>query len=149
MLRSEIIELQKRVAYGKSYLNSLDEDLNKLLKNIDQGKEEPVADLKLKSDLKKLLDIVELNFGIAPERMKSRSRKRTLSNIRFMLMKILKQQPSKYTLKDIGKCFSNRDHSSVLHAVSKADVFIETEEEFKNKYETILRLFNQPLLVEV
>jgi len=47
------------------------------------------------------------------------------------------------TLKEIGRFFGNRDHSSVINACNRVEQMIKEDINFKNKYEKVIRYLNK------
>lgn len=76
------------------------------------------------------LQVVCKATGIIPNELLSTSRKRELVWPRFILITYMRRELS-MTLKDIGKFF-NRDHSTVLYAISQYDNLYMYDREFKS-----------------
>ena len=75
--------------------------------------------------------IVASFFHISLQDMLSPRRSRSLARPRQIAMYLSKKLTSK-SLPDIGRKFSNRDHTTVIHAVKKIDQLIEKDEGIKN-----------------
>ena len=75
--------------------------------------------------------IVASFFHISLQDMLSPRRSRSLARPRQIAMYLSKKLTSK-SLPDIGRKFSNRDHTTVIHAVKKIDQLIEKDEGMKN-----------------
>ena len=75
--------------------------------------------------------IVASFFHISLQDMLSPRRSRSLARPRQIAMYLSKKFTSK-SLPDIGRKFSNRDHTTVIHAVKKIDQLIEKDEGIKN-----------------
>ena len=60
---------------------------------------------------------------------------RKLCEARYMIWDLLySERRIKYTYSDIGKYFSNKDHSTLIHGVTKCKLYCEVYPEFKEKY---------------
>ena len=70
-------------------------------------------------------------FHISLQEMLSQRRSRSLARPRQIAMYLSKKFTSK-SLPDIGRKFSNRDHTTVIHAVKKINELIEKDESIKN-----------------
>jgi chromosomal replication initiator protein len=55
-------------------------------------------------------------YDIYPKQIKGKCRKREFVKARFLAMFLIRQETG-FTLDYIGEMFSNRDHSSVIHAI--------------------------------
>ena len=63
--------------------------------------------------------------------MLSPRRSRSLARPRQIAMYLAKKYTTK-SLPDIGRKFSNRDHTTVIHAVRKIDQLMQKDENIKN-----------------
>jgi chromosomal replication initiator protein len=61
---------------------------------------------------------VALHYGIAPAEMLSQRRARSVARPRQVAMYLAKELTSK-SLPNIGRCFGNRDHTTVMHAIKQ------------------------------
>ena len=100
--------------------------------------------------MNKLLSLNELelmiNMHIPDEifdkysNIRVKCRKRELIDLRFIFFHIAKK--SGYTSITIGKYFK-KDHSTILNGWKKFDRYINTDEEFTNKYKVIISYINK------
>ena len=81
-------------------------------------------------------------FNLRLQEMLSPRRSRSLARPRQIAMYLAKQHTTN-TLPDIGRKFSNRDHTTVIHAVKKIEELIKNDNEIKQSVIDIKkRLFN-------
>ena len=69
-------------------------------------------------------------FNLSVQEMLSARRSRSLARPRQIAMYLVKQYTTN-SLPDIGRKFSNRDHTTVIHAVKKIDELIKKDSEIK------------------
>ena len=75
-------------------------------------------------------NIVASYFNLNIQEMLSARRSRSLARPRQIAMYLSKQHTTN-SLPDIGRKFSNRDHTTVIHAVKKIDELIRKDNEIK------------------
>ena len=83
-----------------------------------------------------IIQIVQSKFGIDSKTFNSKTRKREVVYARQTAMHLC----NKYTtqsLTRIGVIVGGRDHATVLHALKSIDNLLETDKDFKEKYEMI------------
>jgi len=73
---------------------------------------------------------VASHFNLSIQEMLSSRRSRSLARPRQIAMYLVKQYTTN-SLPDIGRKFSNRDHTTVIHAVKKIDELIKKDTEIK------------------
>ncbi len=84
--------------------------------------------------------IVANHFNLNIQEMLSSRRSRSLARPRQIAMYLSKQHTTN-SLPDIGRKFSNRDHTTVIHAVKKIDELIKKDNEIRESvYEIKKRL---------
>jgi hypothetical protein len=96
----------------------------------------------LLQDVSMLFEIVEEVTGISQEQIRSRSRKRDISDARMMMCESLRRN-SRYRLQEIGSVVCNLDHSTVVHYKNKLPELYVTDYDFKKKFITIDVRFKQ------
>ena len=96
----------------------------------------------LLQDVSMLFEIVEEVTGISQEQIRSRSRKRDISDARMMMCESLRRN-SRYRLQEIGSVVCNLDHSTVIHYKNKLPELYVTDYDFKKKFITIDVRFKQ------
>jgi len=87
-------------------------------------------------DIETIQKIVANHFNLNLQEMLSARRSRSLARPRQIAMYLSKQQTTN-SLPDIGRKFSNRDHTTVIHAVKKIETLIIKDNEVKQNVEEI------------
>ncbi len=77
-----------------------------------------------------IINTVAGHFNLSIQEMLSHRRSRSLARPRQIAMYLSKQYTTN-SLPDIGRKFSDRDHTTVIHAVKKIDELIEKDNEIK------------------
>ena len=91
-----------------------------------------LIDDKVKTiNIESIQKIVATFFQISLQDMLSPRRSRSLARPRQIAMYLAKKYTTK-SLPDIGRKFSNRDHTTVIHAVRKIDQLMQKDENIKN-----------------
>jgi len=75
-------------------------------------------------------------FGIAPDLVRSKTRKREIVQARQVAMYFCKQF-TQHSLKSIGLHFGGRDHSTVIHACQSVENLMETDPRFREIIEAL------------
>ena len=75
-------------------------------------------------------NIVAAHFNLNIQEMLSARRSRSLARPRQIAMFLAKRHTSN-SLPDIGKKFSNRDHTTVIHAVKKIEELMKKDDEIR------------------
>ena len=75
-------------------------------------------------------NLVATHFNLSINELLSSRRSRSLARPRQIAMYLSKQHTTK-SLPDIGRKFSNRDHTTVIHAVKKIDELIKKDSEIR------------------
>jgi chromosomal replication initiator protein len=91
-------------------------------------------------DVNEIQAVVAKQFDVPVESLRGKRRTSTLARARQVAMYLTKEHTT-LTLVEIGRRFGNRDHSTVLHALSKIRALRETEPEMRTlleKLDTIL-----------
>ena len=83
---------------------------------------------------------VASHFNLGIQEMLSPRRSRSLARPRQIAMYLAKQYTTN-SLPDIGRKFSNRDHTTVIHAVKKIDDLIKKDNEIKQSVDEIKKKF--------
>ncbi len=96
----------------------------------------------LLQDVSMLFEIVEEVTGVSQTQIKSRSRKRYISDARMMMCESLRRN-SKYKLHEIGHAVCNLDHSSIIHYKHKLLELYDIDYDFKKKFIAIDVRFRQ------
>ena len=83
-------------------------------------------------------------FNLNPEIVKSGCRKTEYAKVREYCYYFIKSNTYK-SLKRIGRCFSNRDHSTVLKGIQQFESHFETEPIYKQNYFLIQQNINKKI----
>ncbi|MBP6386550.1 MAG: chromosomal replication initiator protein DnaA [Pseudarcicella sp.] len=89
-----------------------------------------------------ILKAVTEMYHVSIEDLKSKSRKKENVLPRQMAMYMLKEMTS-LPLKSIGYQFSNRDHSTVIHAIQSINSLVEFDKTAEKNIEKLFRQFNK------
>ncbi|MBC6366958.1 chromosomal replication initiator protein DnaA [Algoriphagus sp. AK58] len=79
-------------------------------------------------------------YGIHPDELKAKTRKKEIVIARQMAMYFSKEF-TQHSLKSIGYHFGGRDHSTVIHAVQTVNDMIETDASFRNAVNELKKKF--------
>lgn len=80
--------------------------------------------------------VVEIT-GVPEDDLKSSKRDRDIVRARDAAILLIRTMFSDMTLADIGKKFGNRDHSTVIHSLAKAEKLIQEDASFKYMFDEI------------
>ena len=123
-IREMIGALNRVLAFSK--INSKPpniSDCRKILKDFINYNNKPI-------NIETIQNVVASYFNLPVQEMLSARRSRSLARPRQIAMYLVKQYTTK-SLPDIGRKFSNRDHTTVIHAVKKIDELIKKDTEIK------------------
>ena len=81
-------------------------------------------------NVESIQNLVAAHFNLNIQEMLSPRRSRSLARPRQIAMYLAKQHTTN-SLPDIGRKFSNRDHTTVIHAVKKIDELIKKDNEIR------------------
>ena len=98
-------------------------DCRKILKDFINYNNKPI-------NVETIQNVVASYFNLPIQEMLSARRSRSLARPRQIAMYLVKQYTTK-SLPDIGRKFSNRDHTTVIHAVKKIDELIKKDTEIR------------------
>lgn len=84
-------------------------------------------------------------YGIKKERAKSKFRELITKEARFVSMYLIREKTN-LTLKDIGKNFEDRHHSTVLHAIKTTKDLLLNDRIFRNRFNRIKRNVEERIL---
>jgi chromosomal replication initiator protein len=91
-------------------------------------------------NVESIQNIVASYFNLNIQEMLSPRRSRSLARPRQIAMYLAKQHTTN-SLPDIGRKFSNRDHTTVIHAVKKIDELIKKDNEIRQNVMEIKKKF--------
>ena len=87
-------------------------------------------------NVESIQNVVAAHFNLNIQELLSPRRSRSLARPRQIAMYLAKQHTTN-SLPDIGRKFSNRDHTTVIHAVRKIDELIKKDNEVKHNVNEI------------
>ena len=91
-----------------------------------------------------LLSFVERNYKVTPKQILGRSRRAKIAIIRSLLIfAIYENKYYDISLKQIGRLFDNRDHSTILNANKTATNLIQTDFESNEIYKGLNNEFEK------
>ena len=90
-----------------------------------------INDNKKSINVESIQNIVAVYFNLNIQEMLSPRRSRSLARPRQIAMYLAKKYTTN-SLPEIGRKFSNRDHTTVIHAVKKIDELVKNDNEIKN-----------------
>ncbi len=90
--------------------------------------------------IESIQNIVAAHYNLNINEMLSPRRSRSLARPRQIAMYLAKQNTTK-SLPEIGRNFSNRDHTTVIHAVKKIEELIKKDNEIKHNINEIKKKF--------
>ena len=91
-------------------------------------------------NVESIQNLVATHYNLNIKEMLSPRRSRSLARPRQIAMYLAKQHTTN-SLPDIGRKFSNRDHTTVIHAVKKIDELIKKDNEIKQSIIEIRKKF--------
>jgi len=91
-------------------------------------------------NVESIQNLVASHYNLNLKEMLSARRSRSLARPRQIAMYLAKQHTTN-SLPDIGRKFSNRDHTTVIHAVKKIDELIKNDNEIKQSVIEIRKKF--------
>ena len=91
-------------------------------------------------NVESIQNLVASHFNLNIKEMLSARRSRSLARPRQIAMYLAKQHTTN-SLPDIGRKFSNRDHTTVIHAVKKIDELIKKDNEIRQSVIEIRKKF--------
>ena len=97
-----------------------------------------INDNKKSINVESIQNIVAVYFNLNIQEMLSPRRSRSLARPRQIAMYLAKKYTTN-SLPEIGRKFSNRDHTTVIHAVKKIDELIKNDNEIKHSITEIIK----------
>ncbi len=91
-----------------------------------------MEDCQVRLEIEDIQRCVAQFYGIKPELLSAKTRKREAVTARHLAMYFCKQLTS-HSLKSIGNRFGGRDHSTVIHACKTVENRIELEDAFRDE----------------
>lgn len=89
--------------------------------------------------VKTMDDLIAEAFDVTVSEIKTSNRKGPGKDARFFAMWYLKTHTS-LSLSQIGKMYSDRDHTTVLHAFKRVELWKVNDKAFKEKFEKALSI---------
>ena len=97
-----------------------------------------INDNKKSINVESIQNIVAVYFNLNIQEMLSPRRSRSLARPRQIAMYLAKKYTTN-SLPDIGRKFSNRDHTTVIHAVKKIEELVKNDNEIKHSITEIIK----------
>ena len=97
-----------------------------------------INDNKKSINVESIQNIVAVYFNLNIQEMLSPRRSRSLARPRQIAMYLAKKYTTN-SLPEIGRKFSNRDHTTVIHAVKKIDELVKNDNEIKHNITEIIK----------
>ena len=97
-----------------------------------------INDNKKSINVESIQNIVAVYFNLNIQEMLSPRRSRSLARPRQIAMYLAKKYTTN-SLPDIGRKFSNRDHTTVIHAVKKINELVKNDNEIKHSITEIIK----------
>ena len=97
-----------------------------------------INDNKKSINVESIQNIVAVYFNLNIQEMLSPRRSRSLARPRQIAMYLAKKYTTN-SLPEIGRKFSNRDHTTVIHAVKKIDELVKNDNEIKHSITEIIK----------
>ena len=97
-----------------------------------------VQDIDVEVNIDYIQKYVSNFFNVSIELLKAKTRKREIVVARQVAMYLAKEYTN-MSLKSIGFHFGNRDHSTVIHAISTVNDMMDTDAKFLTQMEDILK----------
>lgn len=91
-------------------------------------------DLSVRPTVKQIVEVVAILADIPASEFTSPRRARRLAWPRMIAMTLVRQALPSLSYPQIGKCFGNRDHTTVMHALKKTEWHIERDGEMAQLY---------------
>ena len=88
-----------------------------------------------------IIDYISKYFGIEPDVLQGQGRGRDITNARQIAMYLIRRMTN-LSLKDIGKAFGNRDHSTVMHSLDKVETQMRSDPAFAETVKEITTNIN-------
>ncbi len=98
-----------------------------------------INDNKKSINVESIQNIVAVYFNLNIQEMLSPRRSRSLARPRQIAMYLAKKYTTN-SLPEIGRKFSNRDHTTVIHAVKKINELIKNDNEIKHSITEIIKI---------
>ena len=87
-------------------------------------------------ELEKILNVVAKHYEVSPKDLKSKKRNKHIVNIRQVSLYLMKKLTFS-SLQEIGESVGGRDHSTVIHAISKIESMIAEDMALNQKIKVI------------
>jgi chromosomal replication initiator protein len=87
-------------------------------------------------DFDRVVNHLQKQYGYSLADMQSKSRNKDLAFVRQVAMYLMKKLTDK-SLRDVGMYLGGRDHSTVMHAISKIEQHVSVDKEFMEKMKRI------------
>jgi chromosomal replication initiator protein len=102
-----------------------------------------VAAAKSVPSVARVQEVVARRWGVTPEGLRSKARTKSLTVPRQVAM-FLARDLLGMQLVEIGQAFGGRDHSTVIHSVSKVEREMASDRQFRDRVEMARRELSAP-----
>ncbi len=86
-----------------------------------------------------ILEATAKEYGVTKSDIKGKRRLRKFVNPRFTAVLLAYKRLTKLTEEEIGAMLGDRDHSTIINALRKARIYLETEDEFRFRHDRIYK----------
>lgn len=136
--------LMEKFAQCSNKLNTLRLETDKVIQELHdavQDYQSPFVTAE-KSNAMTIIEAVCNEYGTVPMQVMGLSRDRMVCDARHTAMALIRERITYYTLKEIGKLFSNRRHDTVMHSIAQFKSLNKTDAEFAAHTKNILHHLN-------
>tara|TARA_R100001129_G_C5137048_1_gene194847 strand:- start:17 stop:445 length:429 start_codon:yes stop_codon:yes gene_type:complete len=89
-----------------------------------------------RDELHIIADVCCAEYDVTPSQFRGKSREAILSDARKTFYHLCRKELYTFTCKRLGM-YMDRDHSSVVHAVQRAEILMEVDPDFRVRYKNI------------
>lgn len=143
---STIKEIMREMELGIAGMTTALKMLSHIDQQISLGKdlnEGQLSDFIIPSPAE-IRNIVADCLSVPLHEMDGRCRYTNVVDARFISIKMIHDAWSPtVSLKEIGRLFGGRDHSTVIHSIKQAEEFMQTDFDFKEKFEKCMIAYHQ------
>lgn len=81
-----------------------------------------------------IVNICAIHYSLTPNEILGMCRKKHIVKARHLSMHAIRKFFPQFRLKDMGRMFSGRDHSSAIHAIDAVEGYIKTDKKYRAEY---------------
>jgi chromosomal replication initiation ATPase DnaA len=90
-----------------------------------------------KFEVNSILSTIVTVLGVYKSQIAGKCRRQTITEAKYIAVRIVKDSYPGYSLKWVGGHF-NRDHSSVIYALTQFQNWFDTDPDFRTKYNLVI-----------